>query len=188
MNSELIEVEKLVEALEHCSNEKRYATIFEIVIEVLEPHVKNRDPKALWLKSRLPNLGECSELESEIELDKKWLELIKESSDNNCKESQYQYACFLYENNKVDEAIHLYKISADAGYAPSQWCFGLDCINGTGMTKNIGEGVFYIRMSAEQRYEEAVNFMLNAITNKLYDLERNEREIDKWKMISEQLL
>ena len=83
---------------------------------------------------------------------------------------------------------HLYKISADAGYAPAQWCFGLNSINGTGMTKNISEGIFYIRMSAEQRYEEAVNFMLNEITNELYGIERNEREIGKWKMISEQLL
>ena len=187
MNSELIETEKLIDALEYCVDEERYSKILEIIISILNPLVIERKPRALWLKSRLPNLGETLELEDEVELEQKWLDLVKESASHNCKEAQYQYACYLYDQNKVKEATLLYKASADAGYAPSQWCFGLGCINGLGTPKNIDTGIFYIRLSAEQRYEDAVDFILNAVTKELHGLEKDVKEVNKWKMVAAQL-
>ena len=178
---DLKEAELLLEAFGWCSNEDRANVILDLVREIISPYVKVKNPRALWLKSGLPNLGEERESFSDEEFELLYLELIKESSDGGCAEAQYSYGCHLYENQKEDEAVELYRKSAVQGYAPGQWCFGLDTLNGIGTTRDEIIGLHYIRLSAEQRYDYAVEFMLRNSKEGKYGLFPEDTE--KWEII-----
>ena len=182
---ELEEAEHLLEAYDCCSDERRSTEIMSLLKEILNPLILARNPMALRLKSGLPNLGEERTL-TEKEFDSLHLELLKESSDGKCKEAQYWYGCHLYEQREYEDALKLYKESALQGYAPAQWCFGLDTLNGVGVPKDEVIGIHNIRLSAEQRYENAVEFMIRESSNNNYGLLSEETE--KWKLILSYIL
>ena len=87
---------------------------------------------------------------------------------------------------EYEDALKLYKESALQGFAPAQWCFGLDTLNGVGVPKDEVIGIHNIRLSAEQRYENAVEFMIRESSNNNYGLLSEETE--KWKLILSYIL
>ena len=181
----LEEAKYLLEAYDCCSDERRSKEIMLLVREILNPLIQNRNPKALRLKSRMPNMGEERTL-TEEEYEALHLELLKESSEGNCMEAQYWYGCHLYEQREYADALELYKKSALQGFAPAQWCFGLDTLHGVGVPKDEEVGIHNIRLSAEQRYENAVEFMIRECINNNYGL--LPAEVDKWKLILSYIL
>ena len=76
--------------------------------------------------------------------------LLENSAKKGCKEAQYIIANKLYDEKKYIDAILLYKKSADKGFAPSQWCYGIDTFNGIKniYKRDIEEGLEYISYSA----------------------------------------
>jgi len=184
-DTELKEAELLLEAYGWCPDENRAGEVIALVKNIIDPFLVKRDPRAIWLKATMPNMGE-EECISDEEFDEKWLELIKESSEGNCAEAQYSYGCHLYELDKCDEAVELYKQAAYQGYAPAQWCFGLDTLNGIGVPKDEKIGLHYIRLSAEQQYEYAIEFMIRNCKEGKFGFKKDKTEIKKWEIILSQ--
>ena len=182
ISSELAEAEKLLEASERCIDEKRHEQIMALVKSIINPLVEKRVPRALWLKARLPNLGEEKPLDVE-EFDKMWLELIVESAEGGCAEALYSVGCNLYEVGEKEKAVNLYKRSAEAGYSNGQWCYGIDTLNGIGTKADNVLGMHYIYCAAEQRCEFAVNFLLECNRKKLHGVNFSELELNKWSSI-----
>lgn len=175
-DSLLIEIEHLIRAHESCSDEKRREIISEIIAHLISPLVSRRNPKALYLKAGLANLGEEEHL-SEFEFDKLWLSLIKESADGGCPEAQYKLGCELYEKNEYHEAVDLYRRAALQGYGPAQWCYGVDILNGIGTAKDLTTGIRYIKYAAEKLNENALNFLIDAIQNNQHQLPAHTDEL-----------
>ena len=99
--------------------------------------------------------------------EKEYEKLLKLSAKGKCKEGQYLVANRLYEKKHYQEAIQLYKESALQGYAPSQWCYGIDLFRGIegALKRNEVLGLKYIQYSAGQLYEYAVEFLVESYTN-----------------------
>ena len=165
--------------------DEKYAQLLDMALEFLKPHIDAGVPKALFLQTKLPNLGLKEKLSNE-EYESKYFNLMEKAAIGGCPEAQYHYGCFLYDHKMYDEAVDLYKKSAEQGYAPSQWCYGSDVFHGVGTDKNEELGLYYIRLSAEHRYENAVSFLLNAYKKGEYGFKKDEAEIKKWKRILEQ--
>ena len=140
-------------------------------------------PRALWLKSGMPNLGENSAPLDEKEFDERYIDLIRLAAEGGCPEAQYRHGCNLYDSGKVSEAVKFYFKAAQEDYAPAQWCYGLDVLHGNGVDKNEQLGLSYIRMAAEQRYVYAVEFMIDAYENGKYGFDDDEAELQKWQRI-----
>lgn len=104
----------------------------------------------------------------------KYYYLLKKSADKGCKEAQYIIANKLYDEKKYVDAIKLYKESADKGYALSQWCYGIDNYNGIKdiYPKNIEEGLKYISYAAGQKYEFAIDFLIDFYSSTYKDIEK----------------
>lgn len=179
-STDLREAEYLLEAYDCCSDEDRADVILGMVRQIIEPYIKDRHPRALWLKSGMPNLGEHSSISYE-EQEEMYIELLRESSDGGCAEAQYSYGCHLYENMMQEEALVLYESSAIQGFAPGQWCFGLDTLNGIGTTRDERVGMHYIRLSAEQQYDYAIEFMIRNCKEGNHGLQTEEA--GKWEAI-----
>ncbi len=177
---ELQEAEFLIKASERTSKPKISSILIKRIIKLLKPFLKKRHPRALWLKAQLPNLGETRRL-GEKQFDQLWLKLIQESAENGCAEAQYQYGCHLYDLNKLKEAVEFYRLSAIQDYAPSQWCYGLDTLSGTGTDKNEAIGMQYISLAAEQCYPYALDFMLRAHQGQRYGFSNDTSVIERYR-------
>lgn len=160
ISCQLAEAELLVELLSVCSSETRLAHLEFLARDSIQELIDSSIPKALWLKSRLPNLGEEGSLSAD-EYDKRWLSLIRTSAENGCKEAEYDYACHLHERRLFERSIPLYRSSALKGYPPSLWCYGLELIQGMEIAKDEERGYFYIHMSAEAGYEYALDYLID---------------------------
>jgi TPR repeat protein len=180
-DSELRQAEFILNALVWCSDENQYDSLLSMAKKILEPYLRVAHPRALWLKSGMPNIGEDSTL-SEQEFDSKHLELLRLAAEGGCREAQYSHGCNLYDEGKISEAIDFYFQSAQEDYAPAQWCYGLDVLHGNGIEKNEIVGLGYIRMAAEQRYQYAVEFMIDSYTNGKYGF-KGEEELQRWQRI-----
>ena len=187
IDSDLTEVEALIEAYYCCSDEDRGDQLAALVKNILKPLVQAKVAKALWLQACLPNAGNEGPI-CDTDFETQWLSLIKEAAFGGCAEAQYSYGCELYDEGKYDEAHSLYQKSAAQGYAPSLWCYGLEIINGIGETKNISKGLYYIRLAAENRYEYAVEFLIRAYTEGEYGLSKDQKEVKKWESVLQWLL
>ncbi|MBC3808973.1 sel1 repeat family protein [Undibacterium seohonense] len=110
------------------------------------------------------------------------MELLRLAAEGGCPEAQYSHGCKLYDEGKISEAIDFYFQSAQEDYAPAQWCYGLDVLHGNGIEKNEIVGLRYIRMAAEQRYQYAVEFMIDSYTNGKYGF-KGEEELQRWQRI-----
>jgi TPR repeat protein len=177
--SKLKEAELLLDSASYSASEKRYKIIIKLVREILKPYIKKKHPSALWLKASMPNLGEKKILSNE-QFEKKRLSLVKKAAFGGCKEAQYDYGCELYNKKAYVKALKFYKKSAKQGYAPAQWCFGLDTVYGIGVDKDQEKGLYYIRLSAEQRYEFAVDFLIRNYKEGNFGLKKDLKEIMKW--------
>jgi TPR repeat protein len=181
IDSELKKVECLLGALAWCSDQHQYDALLSMIRQTLEPYVRDSHPRALWLKSGMPNLGLDAVL-SEEDFLSEYTELVRLAAEGGCPEAQYKYGCNLYDEGKVEAAVNLFYQATQADYAPAQWCYGLDVLNGNGINQNEREGLAYIRLAAEQRYEDAVAFLIDAYQEKEYGFD-DEAELRKWKAI-----
>jgi TPR repeat protein len=179
----LIEAEYLIQASEHCSDEMRGDKLNHLIKEILFPLWEKRNPRSLYLKARLPNLGESERL-SDGEFDDEWSKLIKEASDGGIAEAQYKCGCELYETGKSKEAVDLYEKSASKGYPPAQWCFGIDVLNGIGREQNQELGLQYITLSASQAYSYAVKFLIKAYERGDYGFNTSQKMYTYWKNVT----
>jgi len=181
IENNLRQAESVLDALGWCSDEKQYDSLLAMVKEILEPYLHKSHPRALWLKSGMPNLGENSSLNEE-DFNAKYIELLRLSAEGGCPEAQYRHGCNLYEDGRITEAVNLYFQAAQNDYAPAQWCYGLDSLHGNGTEKNEVVGLSYILLAAEQRYEHAVEFMIDAYQNRKYGF-NDGLELQKWQSI-----
>jgi len=183
IESELRQAELILEALGWCADEAQYDSLLEMAKNILKPYWKKSHPRALWLKSGMPNLGEDTPPLNEDEFDKEYIDLVRLAAEGGCPEAQYRHGCNLYDSGKISEAVKFYFKSAQEDYAPAQWCYGLDVLHGNGVDKNEKLGLSYIRMAAEQRYEYAVEFMIEAHLNGKYGFNNEESELQKWQHV-----
>lgn len=181
IDSDLKQAELILEALSWCSDDQHYDVLLSMVKALLAPYIRSAHPRALWLKSSMPNLGEDSPL-SENAFDTKYNELLRVAAEGGCPEAQYRYACNLYDQGKIAEAVEFYFKAAKSDYAPAQWCYGLDSLHGNGTVKNESAGLSFIRLAAEQRYEYAVAFLIDAYRHGKYGLNDKE-ELRKWESL-----
>lgn len=183
IESEIRQAELILDALGWCSDEGRYDILLNMAKEILKPYWIKSHPRALWLKSGMPNLGEDSPHLEDSEADEMYAELLRVAAEGGCPEAQYRHGCNLYDVGKIEEAVGFYFKAAQEDYAPAQWCYGLDVLHGNGIDKNEKIGLSYIRMAAEQRYQYAVEFMIDSYKNCKHGLEYNESEQQKWQRI-----
>ena len=181
IESDLRQVESILDALGWCSDENQYDSLLAMAKKILEPYLQISHPRALWLKSSMPNLGEDSSL-GEEEFDAKYIELLRLAAEGGCPEAQYRHGCNLYDDGRITEAVDFYFKSAQEDYAPAQWCYGLDTLHGNGIDKDEIVGLSYIRLAAEQRYENAVEFMIDAYKHGKYGF-TDGAELQKWQRI-----
>ena len=184
LEPEIQEAESLIKAYTYADKVKHQKIIIILVREILSPFIKIRHPKALWLQASLPNFGKprLRKLSSE-NYENHWRALIKESAEGGCAEAQYTYGCTIYDEEKYGEAVVFYRLSAESGYAPAQWCFGLNTLNGTGVDKNESLALFYIVCAAEQHYQYAVEFLLRCYEEETHGFKKDSNQIQKWKDI-----
>ena len=145
----------LVDALYSASedNSKHLSVLLE---PILKANTSELEACLIYQKAMLVNSNE-----------KEYEKLLKLSAKGKCKEGQYLVANRLYEKKHYQEAIQLYKESALQGYAPSQWCYGIDLFRGIegALKRNEVLGLKYIQYSAGQLYEYAVEFLVESYTN-----------------------
>lgn len=183
IESELRQAELILDALSWCSDETQYDSLLVMAKKILQPYWEKSHPRALWLKSGMPNLGEDSPPTNDAEAEERYIELLRVAAEGGCPEALYRHGCNLYDSGEIDEAVKFYFKAAKKDYAPGQWCYGLDVLNGNGRAKNETVGLRYIRMAAEQRYEYAVEFMIDAYKNGKYGFSYDESELQKWQHI-----
>ncbi|MFL1407377.1 tetratricopeptide repeat protein [Marinobacter sp. M1N3S26] len=183
IEGELRQAELILGALGWCSDEHHYDMLLVMAREILKPYWAKSHPRALWLKSGMPNLGEDTPPLGDAEFDQKYDEIIRLAAEGGCPEAQYRHGCKLYELGEQSKAAELYLKAAQEDFAPAQWCYGLDVLNGNGVDQNEEIGLSYIRMAAEQRYEYAVEFMIDAYQNGRYGGSNDESELQKWQRI-----
>ena len=182
MDCKIVEIRCLIDALAYCDNEERYETLLNIIINLINGISPENNGVLLWLKTRIPHFGENGIHGNEV-LEQRLRELLKKSATLGCKEAQYEFACLLYEEGSKEEAIDLYRCSALQGYAPAQWVFGLDTLNGVGSSKNFEQGKFFIELSAAQGYEYAVEFLISSYQHGTSGFPQNYKEVEKWKSV-----
>lgn len=183
VESELRQAELILDALGWCTDENQYGALLAMAREILEPYWAISHPRALWLKTGMPNLGEDTPPLDGAEFDRKYNEIIRLSAEGGCPEAQYRYGCNLSELGELSKAAEFYFKAAQEDYAPAQWCYGLGVLNGYGVDKNEKIGLNYILMAAEQRYEYAVEFMIDAYQTGRYGFSNEESELQKWQRI-----
>ncbi|GAA6136953.1 hypothetical protein NBRC116583_07000 [Arenicella sp. 4NH20-0111] len=183
IESEIRQAEAILDALGWCSDEEQYDVLLSMAKAILKPYWVKSHPRALWLKSGMPNLAEDSLSLEDQKVDEMYENLLRQAAEGGCPEAQYRHGCNLYDSGKVREAIEFYLKAAQEDYAPAQWCYGLDVLRGNGIDRNEKVGLSYIRMAAEQRYEYAVEFMIDAYKNCKYGFKHNESEQQKWQRI-----
>jgi TPR repeat protein len=150
----------LSRAYGYCHKEKDQDVIGVLISEKLEVLIKTDDPRVKHLQATLPNLGSQESYVNAEAFDLAYDKLMKEAADGGVAEAQYQYACRLYEQGNLSEAVGLYREAADKGYPPAQYCYGLDRYNGVGTDKNIVEGLKYIKLAAGRLDEYALAFLV----------------------------
>ena len=97
------------------------------------------------------------------------IEWLKELSKNNSYAQfnlGYMYHCGLEVKKDYEEAVRLYRLSADQGNALGQNNLGYMYHNGLGVEKDLKEAVRYYRLSADQGNSDAQN-NLNRLSNYL---------------------
>jgi len=151
----------LVNALDYASedNRKHLSVLLE---PIFKANTSELEACLIYQKAMLINNHE-----KEYENEKEYEKLLKLSAKGKCKEGQYLVANRLYEKKHYQEATQLYKESALQGYAPSQWCYGIDLFRGIEgeLKRNEVLGLKYIQYSAGQLYEYAVEFLVESYTN-----------------------
>jgi hypothetical protein len=179
MKSRLIETGFLIQALGYCDDDDRREKLLNIIIDLVHSFPDNNDGTLLWLKTKLPNFGDNCYYDEES-LDINLVNLLEKSAILGCKEAQYDFGCFLYEKNKKKDALFFYEKSAMQGYAPAQWVFGIDTLNGIGVDKDYEKGKFFIELSAGQGYEYALDFLIGSHGKGNSEFAIDDKEYNKW--------
>jgi hypothetical protein len=182
MKSRLIEASLLIQAWGYCDDDDRCDKLLEIIIDLINSFPDKNDGILLWLKTKLPNFGDNCHYD-EKSLDINLVDLLEKSAIFGCKEAQYDFGCLLYEKNKKKDALFFYKKSAMQGYAPAQWVFGIDTLNGIGVDKDYEKGKFFIELSAGQGYEYALDFLIESYANGNNGFSINDKECNKWMFV-----
>lgn len=180
----LQQVKYLLAATYSSPTPERRDTLITWIRELLDPLVKNKVPEAMYLSTRLPYEEDGSIVFSSCR--DTMLDTIIYAAKGGCKEAQYQYACQLYEQGNSSDAIRLYKKSADKGFAPAQWCYGIDKLHGIGCRKSVPEGIKYIQSAAAQKNTFAMDFLIRAYRDGAYGFSKNLPEAKKLARISKE--
>ena len=180
--SKLLEISSLIQAWGYCDDDDRCDQLLKIIIELINSFPDKNNGILLWLKTKLPNFGDsiCYDEES---LDIHLVDLLGKSAIFGCKEAQYDFGCFLYEKCKKEDALFFYEKSAMQGYAPAQWVFGVDTLNGVGVNKNHEKGRFFIELSAGQGYEYALDFLIDSYLKGNNGFAVDDEKSNKWMFV-----
>lgn len=103
----------------------------------------------------------------------KW---IKKASANGDAEAQYFVGEFYYKglpgyfNKSMTEAMNLWKKSADKGHAKAALSYGANRLAGDkNITKNVAEGVKYLRIAADHKDKTAIISLVGDYCNAMYN-------------------
>jgi hypothetical protein len=170
-------MEEILKVLDYIVSNEVTVCLRNEILSILDKEYKN-DPCYFYVKALLLK-GYTNAKEEEV-YEKTYYNYMLKSSNMGCKQAQYIIANRLYEKKQFHEAVGLYKKSAENGYAPSQWCFGIDTFNGIEnvVEANPTRGIEYIEYSAGQLYEYAIEFLIE-----LYSLGHEEIEPDAKKVL-----
>ena len=182
-NSDFKYLESLSEALSYASVGENVECIEKIIHTFISKYEKEEIPEITYMKAINLNLFEKNL--SEVDIEKKYNQLIDLSAKQGCKEALYIKACRLYECEEFSEAIELYKKSMHKGYPPAMWCYGLDRFWGIEnvLAKDAAEGLKYIKLSAGLLYEYALEFLLDAYENGKETIEKDAEKADYYRAL-----
>jgi len=97
-----------------------FYSVLRVVKVILKPDWAKLHPRALWLKSVMPNLGEDSSPLEDQEFDGMCADVLRIAAEGGCPEARYGRGCNLYDSGKVTEVVSFYHKAAKEDYAPAQ--------------------------------------------------------------------
>ena len=176
---ERVNLEEIIKSLD-CIVSLEDDSIKKKIFKLLNLEYKN-EPCVEYIQAML--LDGFSNSSKEKIFYEKYYSLLENSANKGCNEAQYIVANKLYDAGKFLEALKLYEESANSGYAPSQWCYGLDNFSGIdGVLKpDIEKGLTYITYSAGQLYAYAVEFLIDIYTKGYKNIEPDESKAEFYK-------
>lgn len=155
----LDEAEALLNALWHCSDDAREEMLLAWVREILDPLVAAGYPRAIWMNAGILGMGTGLSTEA---FDAAHLEAMRSAAAGGCADAQFHLGHWHYEREERAAATALYKQAADAGHTYAKWCYGLDRMAGCGTAENHAEGLGYIQDAADNWFEGALQFLVDA--------------------------
>ncbi len=175
----LDEVRVLLNAYAHSTDQERSNQLVDWINSILAPLVEAQIPEALWLACSMPKLPE--ESYSDEDFDRRYWAEVRQAAEAGSIDAKFALAWELdYDKDTVEEPAALFKEAALPNHAYSQWCHGLNLIVGRGCEKNRDEGIRYIQLAAEKKFEGAIQWMANTLSQGTYGFEKDEEEASRW--------
>ena len=147
--------------------------------EIIAPLVEAKYPDALWIKCSLPM--RYDEKITGEEYHERHLKAVREAVEAGSVSAKFALACELDEAATREESVRLFAEAANAGHAYAKWCHGLNLLSDTGAEKNEELGLAYIRESAEQKFEGAIGFIVDAYAAGTHGYPRDIEEAARWR-------
>jgi len=161
IESQVILIGILIDAIGYC-DEQSSEIITELAERKLEALKQSDHPCVAFLQAHMPQVGMTSE-----NCDERYNRLVKQSSDAGCPEAQYRLGCQIWEAGQFEAAVNLYKASAETGFPPSQYCYGLGLLIGEGVEKDEEKGLHLIELAAHRLYDLALEFLIGRLDGDL---------------------
>jgi TPR repeat protein len=114
-------------------------------------------------------------VEKDTKKSKDWWMLAAEAGDIN---AQFNLGAFYQQEKQYEQAMHLFKASADQGYSASQNAIGLMYIHGQGVEKSFKEAKSWFEKAAALGHEDAKDNLKRTILRLATDTETPEAKKD----------
>lgn len=173
------EAKALVNAACHTTDDDRYDQLIAWAQEIIAPLVEANFPEALWVNCSLP--ARDDEKITDEEFHKRHWEAVRQAAEAGVVSAKFSLACELDETATREESARLFAEAADAGDAYAKWCHGLNLLSGTGVEKNEELGLTYIRESAEEKFEGAITFVVDAYAAGIHGYPQDVEESARWR-------
>ncbi len=106
---------------------------------------------------------------------------VRKAAEAGCVSAKFALACEIDEPATREESARLFAEAAVAGHAYAKWCHGLNLLSGTGIEKNEELGLAYIRESAEQKFEGAISFIVDAYAAGTHGYPKDVETSARWR-------
>ena len=92
-----------------------------------------------------------------VKLDEKKAErLVRMAADRGSAVAQNNLGVFLHSENKFEEAIRCFALSADQGYTHGKYCLGICYRDGEGTEVDLGKAKYWLERAAAKGDEKAI--------------------------------